>query len=63
MDAVSADEASKILMRSRGFIDRLQLQGKLSPVPTIYPKYFFLREQVLAVKEKLTAKKASNEKA
>ena len=43
---VSANEAAEILSCSRQYIEILQLKGKLIPVSTVFPKYFFNREQV-----------------
>lgn len=54
---IDASEASILLKCSRAKIERLQLKGLLSPVPTIYPKYYFKESQVLELQKSLTSKK------
>ncbi|MDO6605294.1 hypothetical protein [Arenibacter palladensis] len=53
---VSAFDVAEILQVSRGQVDRLQLKGLLRPVPTIYPKYYYKRDEVLNLKKVLTHK-------
>lgn len=51
-----AKEVAQILKCSRGNIERLQLKGILTPIPTIFPKYYYSKLEVIALKEKLTSK-------
>jgi hypothetical protein len=61
-DLISANEAAKIINRSRSFIERLQKSGKLKPTPTEKPFYHFKMSDVLSIKESLTSKSQANEK-
>lgn len=61
-DLISANEAAKIINRSRSFIKRLQQSGKLNPTPTDKPFYHFKMSDVLSIKESLTSKSQANEK-
>ena len=54
---IDATQASVILNCSRGNIDRLQLKGSLNAVPTIYPKYYFNKNDVIKLKKSITSKK------
>lgn len=54
---VSASEAHQLIGCSRSHVERLQLQGKLTPVPTIHPKYYFRYQEVIQLKKKLTSKR------
>ena len=54
---IDAKEVSVILKCSRANIERYQLKGLLNPVSTIYPKYYFKKDQVLELKKSLTSKK------
>lgn len=56
---VDAKESATILQRSRSHIDRFQLQGKLTPVPTIYPRYYYKHQEVIELKKELDSKKAN----
>ncbi len=56
VDIVSAAEAAALLDCSRSNVERLQLKGDLIPAPTIHPRYYFKRSDVLELKEKLTSK-------
>lgn len=47
---ITTIEAAKILGCSRGNIDRLVLKGYLEPIPTVFPKLYFDRAQVLKYK-------------
>jgi hypothetical protein len=53
---ITAKEATSILGCSRGSFERLQLLGKVTPVPTIYPKYYFKKSQVIEFKKRRTQK-------
>lgn len=55
---ITAQEVAKLLNCTRSNVERLQLKGDLTPVSTIYPKYYFEKSEVLKLKEKLTSKKA-----
>lgn len=55
---ITSKEVSEILKCSRGNIERLQLKGLLNPVSTIYPKYYFNKDQVLELQKSLTSKKS-----
>jgi len=61
-ELVSASEAAKILNKNRSIIERYQLTGQLNPISTIYPKYFFDKEEVENLKKKLDAKQKQNGK-
>lgn len=54
---IDASEVSRLLNCSRANIERLQLKGILNPVPTIYPKYYFDKNQVIELKKSLPSKK------
>lgn len=54
---ITANEAAKLLNCTRSNIERLQIKGELNPVSTIYPKYYFDKEEVLKLKKILTSKK------
>lgn len=61
-ELVSASYAALLLECSRGYIERLCLKGKLTPVATIFPRYYFRKDQVINLKESLTKKASSDEK-
>lgn len=54
---IDASEVSILLNCSRGKVERLQLKGLLSPVSTIYPRYYFNKNEVIKLKESITSKK------
>mgnify|MGYP003683473987 CR=1 FL=1 len=54
---LTAKEVSKTLSCARSYVEKLQLKGVLNPVSTIYPKYYFSKEEVLKVKTMLKSKK------
>lgn len=54
---IDASTASRLLNCSRASIERLQLKGLLKAVPTIYPKYYFDKNQVIELKKNITSKK------
>lgn len=54
---IDATEASMLIGCSRGNIERLQLKGLLQAVPTIHPKYYFKKDQVIELKKTITSKK------
>lgn len=56
---IDASEVSRLLNCSRAKIERLQLKGILNPVPTIYPKYYFNKNQVIELKKSITSNKVA----
>lgn len=55
-DLITAVEAASILGCTRANIERLQFTGKLHPVSTVHPKYYFRKSDVLKLKEVRTSK-------
>jgi len=56
-ELLSASDVARTLNFSRGYIDILRLKGLLKPVPTIHPKYYFRKDEVLQLKESIESKK------
>lgn len=59
-DLVTAKEAAEILNCTRTNVERLQLTKKLIPVSTVFPKYYFNRDDVLKLKTGQTSKPTMN---
>ena len=53
---ISAIEVGKILGISRAQVDRIQLKRLIHPVPTIEPKYYFNKQDILIFKNKTEEK-------
>ena len=58
-DLITAEQAGRLLNCSRAKVERLQLKGLLNPVPTIHPRYFFKKKDVIELKSKLNVKSQS----
>lgn len=57
---VTAQEVADLLACSRQYIDQLRKRGSLTPVPTIYPKWYFDLDEVLEFQK--TMRHGSNQK-
>ncbi|GGK38602.1 MULTISPECIES: helix-turn-helix domain-containing protein [Flavobacteriaceae] len=56
-NTITAEEAAKILNCSRGTIDRMQILGRIKAVPTIFPRWYFNKKEILDFKKNMNSKK------